>query len=256
MAGRATGELDCRPDLVFGGQLFADFFLICGGFPIHVENLVFRANVLRGITVAIEAPLHRQRRGLKNQRHLVDRAVARGAADSFVDVNAVVEIDIIGEAVNLDPLDRLIRSVALANRLEITDVIEENRMAIHAGFRRRNAGEGRSLDAGVAVAAIDPVIASVVLVAELQGLHARHTLVCNVGRTRNQQDARYGQSAERNGREQTKPRNKIYTAMKNLCHVSGAPESLLLRNGCESREIRPLLCRAARVRVRFRPDSF
>ena len=190
MTGRAAGELDCRPDLVFLGQLFPDLFLICGGFPIHVENLVFRANVLRGITVAIEAPLHRQRRGLKNQRHLVDRAVARGAADSFVDVNAVVEIDIIGEAVNLDPLDRLIRSVALANRLEITDIIEENRMAIHAGFRRGNAGERRSFDTGVTVAAIDPVIADVVLVAELQGLRARHTLVCNVGRTRNQQDAR------------------------------------------------------------------
>ena len=181
MTGRATCELGRRPDLVFRGQLFSDFFLIRGGFPIHVENLVLRSDVLFGIAVAVEAPLHREWRGLKNERHLVDRAVARRAADALVDVNAVVEIDIVGEAVNLDPLDRLIRSVALANRFEIIDVIEENGMAIHAGFRRGNAGERRSFDTGVTVAAIDPVIADVVLVAELQGLHARHALIRDVG---------------------------------------------------------------------------
>ena len=76
MTGRATGELNCRSDLVFRGQLFADFFLIRGGFPIHVEDLVLRANVLFGIAVAVKAPLHGQGRGLKDKRHLVDRAMA------------------------------------------------------------------------------------------------------------------------------------------------------------------------------------
>jgi len=72
MTGRATCELGRRPDLVLRGQAFADFFLIRGCFPIHVENLVLGANIFPRIAVAIEAPLHRQGRGLKNERHLVD----------------------------------------------------------------------------------------------------------------------------------------------------------------------------------------
>jgi hypothetical protein len=231
MTGRATGQLSRRSDLVFRGQLLSDFFLIRGGLPIHVENLVSGAKVLFGVAVAIEAPLHGQRRSLENERHLVDRAMARRAANPLVNVNAVVEVDVIGQAVDPDPLDRLICPVAFANRFEIADVAEENRMAIHAGFRRGNTGECRSFDARVTVTTVDAVIANMVLVAKLHGLLARHALVGDVRRARNKQDDSQGKSAERDRYEQTKPRNKICTTMKNLCHVSGAPEGLPLRMG-------------------------
>ena len=48
-----------------------------------------------------------------------------------------------------------------------------SRMAVHAGLGRRNAGERRFLDRGVAVAAVDAVAADVPFVAELDGLFAR-----------------------------------------------------------------------------------
>ena len=231
MTGRATGQLNRRSDLVFRGQLLSDFFLIRGGLPIHVENLVSRAEVLFGVAVAIEAPLHGQRRSLENERHLVDRAMARRAANPLVNVNAVVEVDVIGQAVDPDPLDRLICPVAFANRFEIANVAKENRMAIHAGFRRGNTGERRSFDARVTVTTVDAVIANMVLVAKLHWLLARHALVGDVRRARKKQDAGQGKSAERDRYKQTKPRNKICTTMKNLCHVSGAPEGLPLRKG-------------------------
>ena len=230
MTGRATGELDCRPDLVFRGQLFADFFLIRGGFPIHVENLVLRSDVLFGIAVAVKAPLHSQGRGLKDKRHLVDRAMARRAADSLIDVNTVIEIDVVGEAVNPDPLNRFVGFEAIADRFEIIDIVEENGVAIHAGFCGRNSRVGGSFDAGVTVTTVDAIIADVVLVAELDGLLPGDALVGDVRRTRHKQHTGQGKSAKHNGYEQTKPRNKIHTTMKNLCHVSGAPESQPLRN--------------------------
>ena len=195
MTGRATGELDCRPDLVFGGQLFADSFLICGGFPIHVEDLVLRANVLFWIAVAVKAPLHGQGRGLKDKGHLVDGAVARRAADSLVDVNAVIEIDVVSEAVNPDPLNRFIGFEAVADGFEIIDIVEENGVAIHAGFCGRNSRVGGSFDAGVTVTTVDAIIADVVLVAELDGLLTSDALVGDVRRTRNKQHTRQGKSA-------------------------------------------------------------
>jgi hypothetical protein len=231
MTGRATGQLNRRSDLVFRGQLLSDFFLIRGGFPIHVENLVSGAEVLFGVAVAIEAPLHGQRRSLENERHLVDRTVARRTANSLVNVNGVVEVDVIGQAVDLDPLDGLICPVAFADRFEIADVAKENRMAIHAGFRWGDTGECGSFHAGVTVTTVDAVIADMVLVAELHGLLARHALIGDVRRARKKQDDSQGKSAQRYCCEQTKPRNKICTAMKNLCHVSGAPEGLPLRKG-------------------------
>jgi len=145
-------------------------------------------------------------------------------------VNTVIEIDEVGEAVNLDPLNRFVGFEAIADRFEIIDIVEEDGVAIHAGLCGRNSRVGGSFDAGVTVTTVDAIITDVVLVAELDGLLASDALVGDVRRARNQQDTRQGKSAKRNGREQTKLRNEIYTAMKNLCHVSGAPESQPLRN--------------------------
>ena len=183
MTGRATGELvDCS-DFVLRHKLLADFFLIGGRLPLHVENLVFGTNVLGRIAMTIEAPLHIQRRGLEYQGHLIDRAMTRGATDALIDVDAVIEIDVIGEPVNLDPLDRLIGAVTLADWFEVRGIVEQYRVAIHAGFSRRNAGVGGGFHAVMTITTINAVVAHVVFVAELHGLHARDTLVRDVGRS-------------------------------------------------------------------------
>ena len=112
---------------------------------------------------------------MKHQRHLVDGTVARGAADAFVNVNAVVEIHVIGQAMYFHPLNRLVGAVAFAYRFKIADVVEQNGMAVHAGFCGRNAGVGGVFNAGVAITAIDAVIANVMFVAELDGLYPDNT---------------------------------------------------------------------------------
>ena len=74
--------------------------------------------------MAVQAPLHQQGMGLEDQRHLVDLPVARRAAYALVDVNAVIKIDEIGQAVNFDPLDGFIAAIALADGLEVGPIVE------------------------------------------------------------------------------------------------------------------------------------
>ena len=167
MTGRATGELVYRPDFVLRHEFSTRLFLICRRLPIHVENLIFRPHVLFRMAVAIQAPLHVERRSLEHKRHLIDRTVARRAANTFIDVNAVVEINVIGKPVDLCPLNRAIGPVTLPHGLEIAHIAEKYRVAVHAGFCWRNAGVSGSFHARVTIAAVDAIISHMMLVAEL-----------------------------------------------------------------------------------------
>ena len=223
MTGRTARKFRCRANLSFCGQLLADFRLIVGRFPVHVKNVLFRLpqGLLR-IFVAIQTPFHQQGRGLKHQRHLIDRAVARRAADAFIDVNAVVEIDKIGKPVDFHPLDRLIGAIAFANGFEVRSVGIQNGMAVHAGLRRGDARDGGSLNRGVTIAAIEPVVSNVMFMAELHGLRARNVLVRGIRRARQPQYADEPQTDQKNSREQAESGNEICASMKNLGHVSVA----------------------------------
>jgi hypothetical protein len=245
---RTAGQLLRGADFVFCRELLAHFFLILGRFPIHIENLVSRTQIPFGIAVAIQAPLHIQRRSLEHQRHIVNRTVASGATDAFIDVNAVIEINVVRKAMHSDPLDGLIGAITFANWLKISDVVEEHGMAIHAGFRRRDASEGGILDARVTVTTIDAIVSDVMLVAELNRLIASHPLIGDVGRSGNDQHRRESKTGEDRGSKQTKPGNKICTAMKDLGHVSVALARISSPEGYP-RENRPYLCRTVRVRV-------
>ncbi len=181
------------------------FFLIRGRFPIHVENLVLGAKVRLRIAMAIQAPAHGERRSLKDKGHLVDRTMAGRAANALVDVNAVIKVDVVGQAMHFNPLDGLVRAVALSNGFQITHVVEENGMAIHASPGGRNARVSRTLHAGMTVAAVDAFIAHMVLVAELYGLIPGHALVGDIGRPRHDQYGGQRQAAQNHRSEQTKP---------------------------------------------------
>src|SRR5713226_9806759 len=58
MTGRAAGQLGRGPNFVLFHKPGADFRLIIGSLPIHIENLIIRAENLLGISMAIQAPLH------------------------------------------------------------------------------------------------------------------------------------------------------------------------------------------------------
>ena len=95
-------------------------------------------------------------------------------------------------------------------------------MAVHAGLRRRDAGNGGSFHAGMTVAAVNAVITHVVLVAELHRLFPRHVLPRHIGRTRHREDRDERHSDQKERRKHTESRDEIRTAMKNLGHICPA----------------------------------
>jgi len=167
--------------------------------------------------------------------------VARGTADAFIDVNAVIEINEVGKPLDLHPLDRFICPVALANGFQVRSVGKQHGMAIHAGLCGRNACKGGGLNRGMTIAAVQSVIANVVLVAELHGLLTHDVLIRRIGRTRKPQNAREPQSDQKNSREQAEFRDEICAAMKNLGHVSVALLRRPLPEGAKAWRLRSVM---------------
>src|SRR5437016_8218443 len=99
--------------------------------------------------------------------------MTRGAPDAFLNVNAVVEVNEIGQIVDLHPGDGLAGAPAFAHGLEQLGVGPDSRVAGHAGFGGGETGEVGILDGCVAVAAVDPKAADVVIVTEGNRLAAR-----------------------------------------------------------------------------------
>ena len=95
-------------------------------------------------------------------------------------------------------------------------------MAVHAGLRRRDAGNGGSFHAGMAVAAVNAVIAYVMFVAELHRLPTRNILPRHVRGARHREDGDKRHSDQKEGRKHTESRDEIRTSMKNLGHVCSA----------------------------------
>jgi hypothetical protein len=222
MTGGAALQLPNALNLIFRRQPLADFRLVRGSFPIHVENLIARAENRFRIAMAVQAPMHQKRAGLKDQGHLVNLAVARGAANTFVDVNTVIEIDVVREAMDANPLDRFIGSITFAHRLQVAGVVEEHGMAIHAGLGGGHAGSGGGFNAGMTVTAVDAVIADVMLVAELNGLFAGNVLVRQIGSAGQSHDSAERQGGQQRTKKDTHPGDEVRTAVKNLRHVNFA----------------------------------
>jgi hypothetical protein len=93
-------------------------------------------------------------------------------------------------------------------------------MTIHTGFCGWNAGGRRVLDPRVTVAAIDAIVADVVLVAKLHGLLARLILVGQIRRTCGSQNSRQRQSHQKKRGEDTEPRDEVCAAVENLRHFN------------------------------------
>src|SRR5205823_6738178 len=109
-----------------------------------------------------EAPAHRNRRHLLHDVHLIDPAVTGDATDAVVHVGAVVEEDVIGEVVDLDPVDRPAAGEAVKDGLEpviglvgiFLVVVSDDGVAVHAYLCGRDGGEGGLLDGAVTVTTI------------------------------------------------------------------------------------------------------
>jgi hypothetical protein len=138
---------------------------------------------------------------------LIHGTVARGAAYALVDVNAVVEINVVGQTVHSHPLDGLIGAEAFADRLKIRRIIKEHGMAVHAGFCGRDAGKRGGFDTVMTVTAVNAIVTGVVFVAELHGLNPTDALVCNVGRPGDDENHAESQIREDHQGKYRKPRD-------------------------------------------------
>jgi hypothetical protein len=96
-------------------------------------------------------------------------------------VRAVVEVHVVGQVVDLQPLHRLARREAVTHRRELRALAPYLAVAVHTRRRRRDGGVRCLLDGVVAVAAIHAHLADVQLVAVG---HRLRWLVTDVGRGR------------------------------------------------------------------------
>ena len=144
--------------------------------------------------------------------------MTRRAADALVHVNAVIEINEVGQIVHPGPFDRLPRAPTLAHRLEVRTIRPNLRVAIHASLRRRYAGIGKLLDGRVTVAAIYSVIAYVVFVAELNGLLAREKSLSVIGRPVELEQQPDDDRDEEKRAEDTNLGDEVRASMKDLAH--------------------------------------
>ena len=183
MACATTGENASRRNVVLFDKPRALLNLVisCRG-PFHVEDFFFRPDEFLRLAMTFQAPLHLKRRDLHRKRHQVYAAMTGRAANALVDMNAVIEIDKVGQVMDPRPLNRLSRSIALAHRLKERAVGKNLRVTIHAGLGRRYAGESRRFYSGVTIAAVYAFIAHVMPVAELNRLFAREVRLRVIGR--------------------------------------------------------------------------
>ena len=91
---------------------------------------------------------------------------------TFIHVNTVIEVNVIGEVMDLCPFNRLTGLPAFSYRGKVRAVGPDLSVAIHTSLGRRNTGGSSPFYGRVTVAAIDAVIADVVLMTELNGLFA------------------------------------------------------------------------------------
>src|SRR6184192_3262479 len=103
---------------------------------------------------------------LPRQRHLVNSPMAGRTANSLLHVDAVIEKYEVRQIIDPVPLQGAVKREALSDRGEHRSVRPDLRMAAHANLRCRNSGKRRSLDAGVAIAAIDSESRVMMLMAE------------------------------------------------------------------------------------------
>lgn len=105
MAGGAVGS-------TFQSMLFGQFFTrLVDGFLASDQRLQRFSNkqkfawtdVFLGIAVTIQAPLHRQGLIAAHEWHLAYVTMATVTTNSLVDMNAVIEVDVVGQIVNSIP---------------------------------------------------------------------------------------------------------------------------------------------------------
>src|SRR5947207_15648325 len=98
---------------------------------MQIDNSIRRPEKTLRLPMAIETPTHLKVARFPSERHLVHLAVAGRAADAFVHMDAMVEVNVIRQIVNADPFDRPAGLPALTYRLKERSVLPNLLVACH-----------------------------------------------------------------------------------------------------------------------------
>lgn len=129
-----------------------------------------------GVAMTIEAPTHVQAFDLLDVCHQIDTAMTALTTDSLLHVRGVVEEHEVRQIVYAAPDDGLAFVVAAPHRLELGTVDPNLRMTTHARSGVRHARAGGALGVVVTEETIDPCVANVMAMIELNWLRDRFTL--------------------------------------------------------------------------------
>jgi hypothetical protein len=141
--------------------------------PVHGENFFLGPQKTLRLAMTFETPFHVERVFLLREGHLINWTVARGAANAFVHVNAVIEENKIREIIDTIPTQAFVVDQTPAHEREQWRIRPDLRMTTHASLRGGNTSESGSLDGRMTKPAIQSQSADVVLVAEWDRLRPR-----------------------------------------------------------------------------------
>jgi len=131
--------------------------------------------------MAFQAPRHIEGLNLLDFDHLVDATVAGDATDTDGDVRLMIEIDVVGKHVDVDPRYGLAGLVAFTDGCQQSRLFFHLRVAVHAGFGGRDGGVSGLFDRRVAVVAVHTEVTGVQLMAVRYWLDGGITCVLNTG---------------------------------------------------------------------------
>ena len=136
-----------------------------------------------GMFMTIQTPSHVQVGLLHCHRHFIHPPVTVGASHPFAHMDAVIEINKIGQIVHTGPLQRLALPITRPDRVEHGRVRPNLRMTNHAGLGGRNPGKGGFFHACVTKSAIESEAGNMMLMTEGDGLLSHHILAREIGRS-------------------------------------------------------------------------
>ena len=220
VADRTVGQLERRFNVILRHELAAQFFLIDWRFPPHLEHLIPRPEVLLGMPMAFETPLHVHVGMFPCQRHQVHAAMTSFAANTFIHVDTVIKVDEIGKVVDAIPSDRLIFTQAGAHRLQHVAVSPNLLVTVHAGRSWRDSRERADLNCRMTIPAVDADAADMMLMAEWNRLIQRDSFTGGVRRINHRRPAPGHCDHGENACEYRQARNGIRRSFEYLRHRS------------------------------------
>jgi hypothetical protein len=241
MADRTIRQLEWRLNVVLRYKSAAHRCLIGHWLPAHRKNLIARPEILLGVTMTFDAPLHVHVRVFPRQRHEIHASMTRFASNAFVYMDTVIKVDEVGEIVHPIPSHRLILTQAGAYWFQHVAGCPDLLVTIHACCRWRDAGERTNLNRRMAIPAIDTDSPDMMLMAERNRLILRDPFASGVRRDNHGGPSPSHCRHDEYATENRQTRNGIRRSLEYLGHRSNvssrSPRSKLSsRNG--AREFR------------------